>query len=81
MCSFLIIKPQIALHHVVQCNVVLYIYAILQVILVQFLQFVRFDEHPNYNHNLKIKLVICETKPHTCVGSIFVHGFKFIFSH
>ena len=44
LCSFLIKKPQTALHHAVWCG-----YAILRAILVQFLWFVRFmqfGEHP-----------------------------------
>ena len=46
-CGFHIIKPQTALHYVVQCGTLLLTvwcgYAILQVVLVQF---VRFGEHP-----------------------------------
>ena len=62
LCGFLIIKPQIALHHAVWCGAVQYYlrcgaillavrcgYAILWAVLMRFLrfvQFMRFGEHP-----------------------------------
>ena len=54
MCGFLIIKSQTALHHAVWCGAVQdYLrcgYAILQAVLVEFLRFMRFDEHPKRDH-------------------------------
>ena len=41
LCGFLIIKPQTALHHAVRCG-----YAILRAILVLFVWFMQFGEHP-----------------------------------
>ena len=50
LCGFLIIKPQTALHHVVWCGALLFAvqcgYAILGAVLVWFMWFVRFGEHP-----------------------------------
>ena len=50
LCGFLIIKPQTALYHVVRCSALLLAVwcndAILQAILVRFLRFLRFGEHP-----------------------------------
>ena len=41
LCGFYIIKPQTTLHHAVRCG-----YVILRAVLVQFLQFMQFGEHP-----------------------------------
>ena len=55
LCDFLIIKPQTALHHAVWCDTVHYYlrcgYAILRAVLVRFVQFMRFSEHPYYQQN------------------------------
>ena len=45
-CGFHIIKLQTALHHAMRCGAVRFGYAILRAVLVQFLRFVRFGEHP-----------------------------------
>ena len=52
--SFLIMKPQTALHHVVWCSALLHVvqcdYAILQAVLVPFLWFVQFGDTPSCMH-------------------------------
>ena len=50
LCGFLIIKLQIELHHAMQCGTLLRAmqcgYAILQAVLVWFVRFMWFSEHP-----------------------------------
>ena len=50
LCDFLIIKSQTALHHAMRCSALVLVvrcgYAILRAVLVRFLWFVRFGEHP-----------------------------------
>ena len=64
LCGFLIIKPQTALHHVVWCSTMhCYLrcdYAILRAVLVRFVWFMRFGEHPYfYAYLLGILLFQC----------------------